>query len=381
VQQQMKTFITRIIIFSIPLLILYVIPASVLYSSGENYKSIDHVILSNENYLIGYAYNEPNYKYLKHKELENRNNVEVIALGSSRVLQLRDKMFSRSFYNAGYTISSISDFLPFVDSNMKNKKPKILLIALDQWMFNVNWDDLTNYDPKNKNWHASFDKNASNTTLINVWTDLLKGKYGLEIAFSNPQSSKSKIGLNAIVNDKGFRKDGSMNYGDHIQKLLAKDSSSNDFDYLDTYSRIENGNMRFQYGNNVNDISLQVLKDLLYYCKKNDIYVVGFLPPFADKVNLKIKHSGNYSYMDSIFNKTNKIFKLYNFELWDMTNLKNYHSNDNETIDGFHSSEVTDIKMLIHMVENGSKLKDFTNLQELKSSLSNKKNDYLVYEN
>jgi hypothetical protein len=287
-------------------------------------------------------------------------------------------MFNQPFYNAGYTIRSISDFIPFIKRNLKNKYPKVLLIALDQWMFNKNWDNLSNYDLRRNEWTKPFNKNASGSTLLNVWKDLFKGKYSLRIIQKN---EKTKIGLNAIVNNKGFRKDGSILYGDQIIKLINHDSTAKDFNYSDTYSRIDNGIRKFQYGNQLNSKSLVVLNNLLNYCKKNNMFVVAILPPFADKVNRKMQESKKYKYMDSIFIKSNELFTKYGFELWDMTDLNKYSSNDQETIDGFHGGEVSYIKMLIYMVENGSMLKDFTNLHKLKSNLSNKINDYTVYEN
>ncbi|WP_445721756.1 hypothetical protein [Flavobacterium sp.] len=377
----MKKFLAKIITFSIPIVIIFLIPASFLVISGENYKTIDDIIVNEENYLIGYAYNEENYRYLKYKELETQNSLSVIALGSSRILQFRSKMFTKSFYNAGYTISSISDFIPFIKTNLKNKKPKVLLISLDQWMFNENWDDLSNYDLTNKVWLSNFRKNATVTTFRNVSSDLLKGKYGFEILTQHKKSNETKIiGLNALVNNKGFRKDGSMHYGNHINKLLNNDSTAKDFNYLNTYSRIDKGNKRFEYGNQVNDKAIKALNDLLTYCKTNGIYVVAILPPFADKINIRLKQNGKYTYMDSIFYKSNKLFKEQGFELWDMSNLNKYGSNDSETIDGFHGSEVSYLKMLVYMIENGSILKNYTNLNNLRNDLDNKKNNYQVYD-
>lgn len=351
---------------------------SFLFVSGESYKSFDNIIYKNNDYLIGFAYSEKNYLYLKFKEIEHRNSFDIIALGSSRVLQFRDKMFNCTFYNAGNTISSIADFKPFIESFLIPKKPKIVIITLDQWMFNANWENLANYSGSTKIIKASFTKNASLRTIFKVWSDLLKGKYGFEILSSNSKSLK-KIGLNAIVNSKGFRRDGSYDYGNLIFQLLTNDSTANDYGYSDTYSRINNGIRRFEYGSEVNDMSIKALNDLLAFCKKNDIYVVAILPPFADKVNLKMKQSGNYLYMDSIYSKSVPIFEKYNFELWDMTSLSCCESNDNEVIDGFHGSEVTYIRMLKYMVENGSKLKDFTNLEKLKKDIKNRKNNLTLY--
>ena len=374
----MKKFISKITIFSIPLIFIFLIPIVFLFMSGENYKSIDDIVKSKNDYLIGYAYNESNYRYLKQIELEYRQPQHIIALGSSRVLQFRANMFTKSFYNAGYTISSISDFLPFIKSNLENKKPEILLIALDQWMFNKNWNDL---NISSKQWQSSFNYKASARTITNVWSDIFSGKYGFEILSANGHNNKVKVGLNAIVNNKGFRKDGSIYFGSQIQKLLSNDSTANDFEYFDTYKRIKHGNRRFQYGDKVNDKALQALSDLLIFCEKMDIYVVAILPPFANGVNKKMEETGNYAYLDSIYYKTTEIFKTHGFELWDMSNLTKYNSNDSETIDGFHGSEVAYLKMLIYMIESGSKLKDVTDINKLKIDLRNKQNNYSVYPN
>ncbi|MBN7799475.1 hypothetical protein J0A67_01315 [Algoriphagus aestuariicola] len=376
----MKRFITKTTAFCASLLPVFLIPWLFLYISGESFRNLDDII-NRQNYLIGYAYSEENYRYLKQKELSSRNTPTVIALGSSRVLQFRDKMFTSSFYNAGFTISSISDFIPFIETNFKSKKPDVLLIGLDQWMFNENWDNLENYDKTERQWRAEYTKNASMQTLSNVWTDLLKRKYGIETILSNYKSNKSKFGLNAIVKNRGFRKDGSMFYGDQITKLIEKDSLADDFGYRGTYSRIEDGDRFFEYGKKVNEKSLKALNDLLLFCKENDIYVVAILPPFANSVNSRLRQSEKYTYMDSVYHKANEVISFYDFELWDMSDLTKYNSNDDETLDGFHGSEVSHVKMLMHMIKKDSKLKNYTNLQRLENDLINKENRYSVYPN
>jgi len=377
----MKILFAKLIVFSIPLLILFLIPALFLRMTGENYICIDDYIINDNRYLIGYAYNEANYIYLKSKELESQKSLSIVALGSSRILQFRDRMFRKPFYNAGYTISSISDFIPFIETNLKSTHPQVLLIALDQWMFNERWDALSDYGSASKDLKQVFVKNASKATFLSVWSDLLKGKYGFEILeqIGNSRGIK-KIGLNAIVNSTGFRNDGSFYYGVQINKLLNCDSTANDYNFLDTYSRIKNGNRRFEYGNHISGPALVALNDLLMYCNSNNIYVVAIIPPFAEAVNFRLRESGKYAYMDSIFFKASELFEDNGFELWDMTNLNTYGSSDHEAIDGFHGSEVTYLKMLIYMVENGSILKDFTKLQNLKSDLNNKQSSYIIYE-
>ncbi len=375
----MKRFLIKVLLYSLPLIIGFGFPVSVLFITGENFRELDSIVEEGDDYLIGFAYFEDNYKYLKQTELENRASVTVSALGTSRVLKFRDKMFSKPFYNSGYTVSKIYDFAPFIENNLKDKNLEILILGLDQWMFNENCHDLLDYDKTNLEWSAQFESKPPSSSLYNVWKDVYKGKYGLEILFSNLNNEKTKLGLNAIVNNKGFRKDGSMLYGNQIVKLINKDTTANDYNFSDSFSRIENGERGFEYGIDVNPRSLDVLNDLLDYCKNHNIFIVGVLPPFADGVNNKMKESEKFYYMDSIYSKALPVFEKYGFELWDNTHLNKFNSNDSEIIDGFHAGEVAYLKMLIHMIENNSKLKEYTNLSQLKNQLENRINNYTVY--
>lgn len=378
----MRKFIAKTLAFSLPVIMLFLIPVVYLYASGENFRSIDETIESGKNYLIGYAYNEGNYSYLKYKELQSEHVYSVVALGSSRILQFRRKMFTTPFYNAGYTISSISDFVPFIETNLKTKKPEILLISLDQWMFNENWDNLSLYSKSNRAWKPSFRKYPTIPIIRNVWSDLFKGKFGLNV-FGNSQSTRElvKMGLNSRALSTGFCKDGSIYYGSQINKLINNDSTAADYGYEDTHKRMQSGNRLFEHGTHVNEKALLVLNDFLEYCAQNNIHVVAIIPPFANEVRVNIKSYGKHTYMDSLYSKTNKHFLNYGFELWDMSDLRTYNSGDNETIDGFHGSEVSYLKMIIYMIENGSILKDYTNIKELKTDLAHKKNNYKVYDN
>ena len=84
-----KLYRKQVLLFCLPL----VIPLAPLRLrtkySGENYTDIDEVIARGDKYPIGYAYNESNYKYLKWKEVTTKPRQDVLAIGSSRILQIR----------------------------------------------------------------------------------------------------------------------------------------------------------------------------------------------------------------------------------------------------------------------------------------------------
>ncbi|RZJ28341.1 MAG: hypothetical protein EOO48_10065, partial [Flavobacterium sp.] len=240
----MKKFLLRLLAFAVPVLLYLSVPAYVLQRSGESFRNPEDVILSREKYLIGYAYNEQNYAWLKWKTVSEMPRKPVMALGSSRVLQFRKEMFTEDFYNAGYTVSGIRDFIPFLESIPSEKYPKYLIIALDQWMFNPNWDNFSGKIDKNR-WANSLNKNPNFAIINSVWKDLFAGKYSMNI----PKPADAEyIGLNAVVNHKGFRNDGSMDYGRQINELL-KDTIGH---YKDTYHRMATGVRRFEYGPKIN---------------------------------------------------------------------------------------------------------------------------------
>jgi hypothetical protein len=355
----------------------------ILWQSKENFFQIDNVLTSSEKYLIGYAYNENNYLYMKWSYLNSNENKSVWALGSSRVVQFRRKMFDASFYNAGYTILSINDFRPFIKSLPDSKHPKYIIVGLDQWMFNASYDSL-NSTPSTESWQNSFSFSPKLyklfTTYKIVYTDLFEGKYNFD-SFLQHSNSLHYIGLNAIINKTGFRNDGSCFYGKQIVKLIDNDTTAFDFNYSDTFDRIKHGNRRFQYCKEVNERALTELNELLKYCKEKNINVIAFLPPFADKVFNKMCESDNYVYLNKIYNRIKPIFDKFNYEVYDFSKVSLCNSNDNEALDGIHGGELTYQKILISILDSGSILNKVTNVKRLRNDLTNKKNNYIIYDN
>jgi hypothetical protein len=370
-----RKFIIQLAKFIAPIILFFLPPFVLLWVTAENFCRIDKLIISNQKYLIGYAYNQNNYLYLKWFRLVNLAKVDLLALGSSRVLQFRKEMFDCSFYNAGYAISSVKDFKPFLESIPREKYPKVLLINLDQWMFNENWDNLKGFVSDRK-WADSYTKNASAKIYINFYKDLLAKKYSIGGLVA--KSNSLMIGLNS-VNDIGFRNDGSFNYGIQIIKLINNDSTAIDYLYKDTFRRILNGTERFEYSNEVNMKAISELQIFLEFCRKNNLYVVAFLPPFAEKVYLEMEHSCKYDYIKKLPGILTEIFEKYHFEFYNYTTIADCHSSDLETIDGFHGGEVTYLKILIDILNKNSKLCNVADINKLDSDLKDLINRYQIY--
>ncbi len=372
----MKNFKIKILLFITPLVVMLIPPMYLLLSTGENFKKIDKMIMKDEPFLIGYAFNEQNYKYLKWQTIMSRPKYDVMALGSSRVLPFRKQMFDASFYNAGYTISSLNDFLPFLNTIPSGKYPDFLIIGIDQWMFNAAWDSMENPVSKDQ-WENAFKYKPTANTIINVWEDVIAWKYDLNSL--DKDDLFERVGMNAVFNNSGFRNDGSFYYGGQIEKLLNNDEAANDYHYENTLDRIEKGDRLFQYGKQINPEAFIELEQILGLCRKNNIQVVAFLPPFATKVNDELQRRGEYEYMNLIYSSSKHLFDRYGAEFYDFSHLETINSDDGETIDGFHGGEVAYLKIMIKMLESDSELNKVSDLIKLKLDLKSSKNRLEIY--
>jgi hypothetical protein len=370
----MKKFLLRLAVFMMPMLLFLAVPVYVLYRSGENFVDPDEIINDSRKHIAGYAYSESNYSYIKWKTFASGESRKVIALGSSRVLQFRDEMFTSSFYNAGYTVSGIRDYINFLKIIPKEKYPEYLIISLDQWMYNEAWDNMKGESVKKDKWSTAYVKNPDFTILKNVWGDLIDGK--INFKFARKKDAIQYIGLNGVINKKGIRNDGSMDYGNQLD-LLRKDTTDH---YKDTYTRMKLGVRRFEFATRVHPKAIAETRRILEFCKKNNIKLIAILPPFGDKVYQKMLESGQYGYLPKIYPAIAPLFKKYDAELYDFSKVSDCNSNDNETIDGFHGSEVTYGKILVEILKSGSKLNEITNLNQLQQDLANRKNNYKIYE-
>ena len=371
----MKRFLVSISIFTLPLIVFFSIPLYILTVTGEGFKNIESIVSGREKYLIGYAYNEQNYGYLKYLNIA-KSQYNVISAGTSRVLPFTNNMFTASFYNAGYTINIIDDFIPFLENIPSSKTPDYLIAGLDQPMFNEAWNSSYSISEKNK-WQQSFYKYPIANTFINVWKDIINRKYGFKF---HTDKNIQYIGINAVVNNTGFRNDGSMFYGIQIDRLIRNDPSAIDYCFSNTYERINKGNSRFEYGDSVDVKVMPKLHELLQYCQNRQIKLVAFLPPYADSVFDRMLKSGKYGYIQKIYNCIKPAFDEFGFEIYDFSSASLCDSNDNEMIDGFHGGEVTYLKILIKMLESESSLSNVVNKSQLENDLKNKSNNFIIYE-
>jgi len=387
----MRDFVSRVAVFSIPIGVVYGLPLLFLVWAGEipfNLKStIIEQVEGGTPFLLRYRYNERPYKFYKFQSAVE-HQAPVLALGSSRVLQFRSNSFQRKFYNAGYSINGISDFRVFLELLLKHYKPETVLIGLDPWMFNQNWDDFESQSRSTKpeNYLKLETSNSGEllTAARSVWSDLFKSKYQLKNIISSGNDSLKLVGLGARSEKAGFRRDGSIYYGDEFgletlwpkphESFRAKDKFS------DTLQRIEGGIRQFQPGASVNLKAIRELRELFSFLKENEIQAIAFVSPVSNTAYRAMKKSSKYEYLELLEPMIREVTSEFSSPFFYFPDLLSLESTDEEAIDGFHGSERVYLKMLLEMAkESEPLLKVLKPLKQLQSDLENSSAPHAIY--
>ena len=353
----MRTVVLKLLLLVLPAVIaVFGFPFFVLAIGGELTpvsRVVERQATSRLGVLYGPSYTNP-VRPLKLAALLRRAP-DVAVLGTSRVLQFRAQMFRDPdrFYNAGAAAPTVWDLRSFLRDIPQDRQPKLLIVGLDQYLFNPNFAEFRKTAPATEtSW-----VDIVQTSRWTVYGDYTSGKFTLSALFRENRNDV-RLGLNAIINNNGFRNDGSYHYGKYLAN--PRDPANEDLDFRDTLTRIEKGDRRFEYGRRASPEAARELEAFLQLCRARGIHVVAFLPPFAHEVYARIMNLGDrYGYFRDLRSVLPAMFERYGYALFDFSDLQAVGASDLETIDGFHASERAYLRVLLEMQERDSVLRRY----------------------
>jgi hypothetical protein len=350
----MKQFIQELLLFFSFPIILFLLVFSFPFILAHNSQEMMHVNTivkiqqSRNNVLVGLAIQniDAQLKFETTKTIKP----EILTLGTSRVMQFRREFFNNeiSFYNAGGAVVNLIQYIDFI--NALENTPEYIIIGLDQYFFNENY-------AKYNQSHAVY---AYNYNPMGIVVNSFRRILQKEFSFYQTSIYNNNIGLTARVHGDGFRKDGSYFYNRIINNPNSEYSSKFIFPFEDTVMRIDAGNARFEYGENIYTESVRQVILLLNECEKRNINVIGFIPPFAPYINLKMEESGKYNYVKKIYITLFPIFEQFHYEFYDFTDLS-FITDDSMYIDGFHGNDEVYYNILLNIKGNNSILGRYIN--------------------
>jgi hypothetical protein len=352
--KEITKFLSRGLIFFLPVIMILGFPALILIRSGEldSFSSFINKQTENKSMLIGLSYRNQN-EFIKFETTILRQP-RILVLGNSRVMQFRSYFFKNEdeFYNAGGAIAGINEARFFLENMPRKYNPQIIIIGIDHAMLNSAQEVSTENEYYIKTAKASKVSipGVFAYSWKQVYEDYFSKKFSLGFLFKRSSNNINKIGLNALINNSGFRYDGSYQYGD-------LNMINNNFNK--ELNLIDKGESPYLYSGEISKDFIKNLELFLEESKKRNVFIIGFLPPFATSIYQKISDKPiEYDYILNSGPTVEKKFKSYGFEFYDFTNPNYIMADDKDFIDGNHGSEKIYLRLFQRMLKENSALNE-----------------------
>jgi len=348
-----KTYLNQYAAYLLVVFALLLLNALYLFNLGE-FLSLDKIaaIQKKQFVIYGTALHDDFFSYKT--ALYEKFKPDIIAVGSSRVMQFREWSFSSKFTNMGGSgsLDNVSEMLHEV---VGIHKPKAVLLGVDFWWFNgkakssIKKDNGKRFSLKKMTapWRWIFERKI---TLFQYRVGLTTFKL-----FENT----NKIGVAANTLGAGFASDGS-HYSPHI---VTGHAFSEDRKFSDSLSRISEYVGIFQREKEIDINSLVKLDLIVSFLEEQDIDYLVFMPPLAPTVLKEMEqHENSYKYITQL----RKELSTRSINFFDFHDAHLLSTSDCEFIDGPHGGDLLYARMLYSMIKtNKGPLRKFVNMTYL----------------
>lgn len=325
-------------------------------------------------YRPGWGNRDPQFKVTS----INTQRPEVMALGSSRILQFRGHFLDQNpdaFYNAAAPAWQIPQ-IQWVLNNSTHK-PNIIILSIDPPWFNEAYagdpifeapvSDLARLGEVNQTYVRE---------LISEEDDRLEFDYGQLLGRTEPGGSGGiALGMRAINDGHGFRNDGSEQYGDFLvaQYLWQPNMRGHHIGLF------ERGEEMYVAGDTISEERMQEFTQLLDTAQQHDILVIGFLPPYMPSLFEMLAESERHTYMHGLAPRLEELFAEYDYPFFDYSNGAWVGATDEDFFDGWHHSERIALQMYIEMARQVPELQPYSNLEALQEIVYSAPDTFRVF--
>lgn len=302
----------------------------------------------NERSLFSSGLNQNSFKYKI--KLMDAFLPEVVAIGSSRAMQVRGAYFSTGFVTLGGAVNHVSELEVMVDELVsRENKPKLAIFFADPWWFNKTYSGSGGAKPQR---HQTIQFSLPLAVL--ALKRLENGNWISKLSNTN------NSGIHAILTNEGFGSDGSYHHTNTINGINA---SFEDQGLANTLERVRAGDRRFEKGQQADIALLMRACTALNKAISQLDHVLVVAPPFAAVVWQEMV-KGDYQYISDAYNKITECVgdkRFYSFISGELIP----NGSDCEFLDGFHGGDVTYARMVSLIGENDERLNKYLDRQAL----------------
>lgn len=287
---------------------------------------------------------------------------EVIAIGSSRVMQFRGAWFSRPFLNMGGVAGNLAVLRSTLEALLAISTPRVVILGIDFWWFMPQWEKEPEIDVP----PTSGSYNYSLASLKKPWEWFLDGKISLRelgapvFGLFGAGFRADRFGIMAQQTNDGFGPDGSWYYTAEITG--AKPAL--DWRFEDTLQNIKYGIRAFYHANpgqtGPDERHIKTMQGIWRLLKDRGIKAYAFIPPLAPAV-LERMPRRQYPHLY----KLSQALAGAGIDALDFSDAQAAGSGNCEFVDGFHGGEVTYGRILRCLALRWPELARYVNMAAL----------------
>lgn len=340
-----RRYLLLLLLFSAPLFALVLLNFLFLKNSGE-LLPVETIVSRQQKdprfCIYGDALRSLTYPYKM--EAYGRRKSEVVVIGSSRMLQLRERFFADSFYNFGSAMTNVNEGMDLIEGILRSPhKPRTVIIGTDFWWFNGSFVPPIPYRPSPKP-VAQFE----GYFLFKPFQWMRDGKITLadytQTILGKEDGKRCNIGIAAIKNRTGFGPDGSHYYG--LDKM--KPALEEGVEVFNEVPDVLGNTGRFAWVPSADPVHRETFFRLVDRLRSHGIEVIVVFPPFpspiVDAMQIDPKRY-------SVFGELQEELQKKGVSFLDATDPKSIGSSDCEFIDSVHAGDVAAARMLMALDE------------------------------
>ena len=279
---------------------------------------------------------------LKYKiELIRRVKPEVVVIGSSRAMNVRELVFTRPFVNAGGVSSNLRESESFVRGMLAAHKPQLAIYFVDYWWFNPRQEQTSNRYRIDET-AISFAKLTSpfvwlrqNKISWNLYRDVLL--YGHH---ENANTSFDNLGVFAMRDSSGFRLDGS--YFNPVTVMSEKGLLAGYREELEQIRNGQNERVNLGLGDFADEDNVRWFLRTLDVLKQAGVEVIVVLPPVGPQQLAVIAGLSRGAYVSALTRRLAKDVP----SLYDFTDFSRVTPDNCEYIDAYHMGDTLSLRLL-----------------------------------
>lgn len=305
------------------------------------------------------------YKLALYQEIKP----DVIALGSSRVLQFRGEDFHAPFVNMGLSMSSIEQGHQVVDAMLETGHvPKLVFLGADFWWFSAD---------RGRTVHRKMteESNISFRKLLEPYRLLVRGKVSPELmmqVFGRAwQGTGAGYGLIAVAWQDGYDRYGSRHYTSMIEGRRPSDHIPRD-----VKAKIDAGVNLLNYKGRLDSAAVESYRELVNKLKKAGSHVIVIIPPSFNKMN----HAVESLSTNNLIPDFRRAMHMLGVPVHDFHNHEDFAPKC-ELLDAWHGGEVSYLRILLHLARHDKAVRSVLDVAELEALVRKNKGQAAIHRN